>query len=453
MNIRRTIAAAVRLAMLLTLCLAATGRSWATEPTLEEQLLIQGRPIIEYLRGKGYHNVGVLKFRVKKGDDPISDNVGTLNMTAANKLEIALALANSNRESEQIGVVRQASAVAASIRGASHANADGRKKLFGGQYPLAWGDATVTPDAFLTGVILVSPDLRDMSVGILAFDASGGDLERVVPVFKAAVTADLLNELGEGFLLRGAFNAGSVQLAQAEAVKLAAEVKTTKTTHPLQDKSAPIGLEIQYDGRVVPIEIVDGEARVPEPREGQKVSFVLRHKGPATDRFAVVLKVNGENTLFRERLPDPQCRKWVLSSKKPAVAIRGFQSDEKEAAPFVVLSDRASKEQEVNYGADVGMLNLAVFREKAPDDESLPPSDDLDLAEDLAAVFRGAFPAKAPLNLAALKVQLRDNANRGPGTRGVIHDDGTKTANKVNSIPFEENPTPVMVAAIRYYKP
>ena len=70
-----------------------------------------------------------------------------------------------------------------------------------------------------------------------------------------------------------------------------------------------------------------------------------------------------------------------------------------------------------------------------------------------SAVFRGAFPVKAPMNLAALKVQLRDNANRGSGTRGLIADDGTKAASKINSVPFEENPTPVMAATIRYYKP
>src|SRR5687768_1314046 len=75
---------------------------------LERELQKNAPGVIEYLSGKGYKNIGVLKFRVKKGDEPISDSVGTLNMALADRLEVALVLANPNDPERQLGIVRRA---------------------------------------------------------------------------------------------------------------------------------------------------------------------------------------------------------------------------------------------------------------------------------------------------------------------------------------------------------
>src|SRR5581483_6105032 len=62
---------------------------------LERKLFKEAAPkVLAHLQQEGYHNVGVLKFQVKKGNAPASDNVGPINLGIANRLELALVLAN-----------------------------------------------------------------------------------------------------------------------------------------------------------------------------------------------------------------------------------------------------------------------------------------------------------------------------------------------------------------------
>src|SRR3954451_8850124 len=72
-------------------CLVA-GRVGACADTLDRALLKQAPRVIGYLKGHNYKDVGVLKFRVKLGDEPTSDHVGPLNLNLAGRLEIALVL-------------------------------------------------------------------------------------------------------------------------------------------------------------------------------------------------------------------------------------------------------------------------------------------------------------------------------------------------------------------------
>src|SRR5262249_8163509 len=157
---------------------------------------------------------------------------------------------------------------------------------------------------------------------------------------------------------------------------------------------------VWYDNTRIPFEVKGGRAIVPEPREGQKVSFVLKRKATSKAPYGAVLKVNGENTLYKERLPDEQCHKWILYDGEGPITVYGYQINEKKAEAFRVLSRAASKQNEIYYGADVGTITLSVFSEKRGKE---PPPSLNDDAEDLAALHRGAFPSEPPLNLAALK--------------------------------------------------
>src|SRR5262249_16245285 len=143
-------------------------RSAYAADELEKALLKQGSDLVSALQKRGYQNVGVLKFRVKKGDQPASDRVGTLNMRLADKLELALIVATKVAKpgEPQFGIIHSASKTAASIPGASHLTAEGRQKLFDAEYPLAWGATKVTPDAFLTGSAVISSDLKTMTIPI-----------------------------------------------------------------------------------------------------------------------------------------------------------------------------------------------------------------------------------------------------------------------------------------------
>lgn len=431
--------------------------SWASHAwgeTIERELLRCAPAVLEHCREKGYRNIGVLKFRVKKGNQPLSDNVGTFNSFLAERLETALILANKSVGTSPLGIIRDASATAAQIAGADHTSAQGRARLFAVRYRLAWGDPPprVSADAFLTGVVVVSPDLRDMTVGVLVFDREGAELERVVPVLKADVGIDALGELGESYALRGAFDEGAPRMTQEQLVQTALEVKSQDVPHPLQDGKSPVLLEIAYDGRPVSLEFRNGEAVIPEPRKGEQVVLTLRRNPAAKEeRLAVVLKVNGENTLFRERKRDIDCRKWILEPGAPPIVIRGYQKSDKTYDAFRVLSDAESRKSEMHYGADVGMISLTVLREAVPTD--LPPPDLLsEEDEDLLAMLRGGFPATAPPTLGALKAQLRTAARDGDSTRGLI-DSGPEARGGIRIVEFTPDPTPVMTAAIRYYQP
>lgn len=454
-----------KLILLLTFaasCLLADRLAQASD--LQKQLLREAPKIHDYCREKGYKNIGVLKFRVKKGSDPISDNVGTLNMQLANQLEVALTLSNSNDPAKQLGIIRRASSAAAKIPGANHVSAEGRAKLFDAEYPLSWGDAKVKPDAFITGVVLVSADLREMTVGIMALDKNGGPLEKVMPVFRAPTDAASLSEIGESFVLRGAFDKSNLVLASAKAVEQAAKVKAepepgkTPEPFPLEDKAAPVTMEVLYDGKVQPVEIKDGKALIAEPEEHQEVKILVKRAPGNRQRLGIVVKVNGENTLFREKLRDIDCRKWILEPDKKAFSIGGYQSANDMRENFRVASREESKSKELDYGEDVGTITITVFGEKTSDAPPADlPSDDPEIrikneneAEDLAALTRSVFPIQPVRNLAALKHQLRE-AGRETATRGLIMQ-GASAANKINIVTFKADPTPLMAVTVTYYK-
>ena len=385
----------------LGLVMLATPGAPASD-TLDRELLKNAPKIIRYLKDHGYKNVGALKFRVKKGDEPIGDHVGPLNLNLADRLEIALILADDVRN--PIGVIHGASAVAATLPGANHLTRPGRQALFRGRYPLAWGDQKVEADVFLTGVVVVSPDLGQMSVGIMAFGKDGEALEKVVDFrdcsiatgadskiarqeqgestwdplnaselapnsanglipsliawaksqlpgnvaivsdFTATTDAPALVEVGESFMTRGAFDGGRVEVVKDQAaseeavrdqvVKTAARVKSAQVMHPLQDPEAPVALEVFYDNQRVPLQLQDGKALIAEPHEGQTVLFVLRKVDKTPGKYGVVLSVNGENTLYKERLSPLQCWKWILSPETPAISDSGV-SDRREVSRVI----------------------------------------------------------------------------------------------------------------------
>ncbi len=414
--------------------------------SLERALVRVAPDVLKYCRDHGYKNVGVLKFLAHKGGDAkISDNVGTLNRTVARQLEIGLLLGNSARD--PIGIIENASDIAAKTPGANHLTKEGRLKLFEPRYPLNWGKETVTADAFITGLVGVSPDLKTLTIKLFAFDKAGNKLDPVGKDIVAANDSRKLAEIGESFT-RGAFDDGNVETKKREETVLAkaAEVKDKTAKNPAQDAAAPIKLEVVYDGKVVPLEVKDGKAFLPEPAEGQKVLFRLKRNAPS-GTVGCVLKVNGENTLFRQKLPDANCRRWLLFADTKVVEVIGFQKDETTSEQFRVLSKAESKAREIDYGADVGTITLTVFQEqKGPG----PRSDLTDETQSTKILEKApTTPEPKPDNFNALTVQLLEDANND--TRGLIAE-GNKVGAKINIVKFVADPTPVMSLTVVYYK-
>ena len=154
-----------------------------------------------------------------------------------------------------------------------------------------------------------------------------------------------------------------------------------------------------------------------------------------------MLKVNGESTLDKQRVPDGKCRMWIMTDPGETVTIRGYQIGTDRVETFSVLSVAESKAREVNYGADVGTITMSVFPEgKAP-----AP----DLSEDAAeksAVAKAELPAAPSQSFDALKAKLLEDANRG------LIAEGAQVEGKVQVVKFTPAATPVMTLTVIYYK-
>jgi hypothetical protein len=467
----------------------------AADETLDQALRRQADGVVKYLRSKGYHYVGVLKFRAQKGSDERTDNAGPINLAMADRLEVALLLADPD---ERLGIIHAASATlrkADNFR-ANHLTVDGRKSCFDTWFNLPYGNgAPVKADAFVTGLVTLSVDRRTTKVCLLAFDRTG-EMVKLGKSFTVATDPRTLIEAGDSFLIsKGAFDGGtistagskanSVQLARADAGEVAAE----KKTFPLPDASAPVELRVQYDGVEQKYTVRDGQAFVPEPRAGQQVAFGLRNN--TKQKVGVVLMINGESTLFREKGDPVQCRKWVLEPGK-AYLIPEYQLDAKRGAPFKVQPPEISASNEVNYGPNVGTFTLVVFggktaskvpppaRQDAVAGGALPgdlpqdpgpapgggglttakpsPRGAEDEAREVELVGKGiATLSTRPGSLAVLKQQLlsrlaKDARDPLKG-KGMIEPGQEQHDSPVEVDPFEADPTPLASTTIRYYKP
>lgn len=433
---------------------------------LEKELLVQAPKLLKELKDSGYKNIGVLKFRVKIGDKPVTDRAGTLNYRLTEKLEMALILAN--KITDPVGIIHNANATAATIKGATHLTPEGRKLLFTKEYPLAWGTELVKPDLFLTGTAIVSKDLRKMDVKILFFVPEQPELAEVAS-FTVPVDLEQLLDSGESFTVRGVFDNASLAMTESErqdkatgeAIKTSIETKSETETakqptaskiHPLspENKDALVTLTVLYDNKPQKIEFRGGAAFLPEPQEGQKVALVVRRKGATKPRLGVVLKVNGESTLYQEKAADPQCTPWVFEPKMNEFGIYGFQSDEKTLKEFKVLSQAASKAKEIDYGEFVGTISISVFREQTvapkPDPQIVLSED----GEDFNILKKSSFPKKQPSNPDALRQQLAQSSTSQ--TRGIFVDGDAKSS-EIEIVKFEHDKIPLMTATIKYYNP
>ncbi len=465
------------LGLAVGILLAGTTPVCADGPaSLDEAILKNAPRVLEYLQGKNdkkqvYHNTGVLKFLVQGSNGSLSDRVGPLNRSLADRLEIALILANDDRN---LGILSHASDnVATAGMHATHRTAEGRERFFdipATAFTRAWGKLSEGPDCFLTGEARFSSDLRSITVQVQAFGKE--DPKRLVSVcsFTAATDERTLGEAGLRYLSprpRGLpipvlqkladdkdKNTTSVLPASttdnASAQQLLTQIKQ-------ESREDPVELQIYYDKTLVE----RNAAGIPSPEEGTKVWFkLINHDKAAT--YGVVLLVNGENTIFREEQGPPvDMYKWVLEPGK-SVTIEGYQLNQDRSEAFKVLAPKESEERAVHYGKDAGIMNLWVFRGIGKNEANLVKYEVPKPTEDTRLVARGMPRLGAndrPNDLLALKDQLRrqlraedESEAKGPRPRGLIVS-GERIESKVMTTPFRAYPVPVKFDTIRYYQP
>lgn len=406
---------------------------------------------IEHCQSKELKSVGVLKFGLFDSQANATTKTATINSLLADRMEVALVLANDARQ--PVTLIEDASAVAAEIENATHMSKAGRKLLMDAQYSAMWGDEKLKPDALVTAIGEISADLKTITLSLLVLDKTSDELQPLGDDKVIAINANLLAETGESFATRGAFDGGRLNGTSTTRpstaippddlpAESAAEIRAGKSAHPLTDPQSPVTLKVLYDGVPVNYQFVEGKARIAEPSQGQKVELVLT-KDTTDRRYGVVVKVNGRNTLYQQQAPDPQCAKWVLASPGYQKTIKGFQiRGQNSLEQFKVLSQSESKNREMDYGKDVGTISVTVFPEGA--------SEKLELDQDVRdskLVEASLLPKKASSTFGALKAKLLAGANRG------LIAEGNVTAGAVKTVKFNCSRTPIMSAVAQYYSP
>ncbi len=427
----------------LVICLMPINNYCRGNDTPLEDAIRQVAPdILRWAEDNGCRNIGVLKFLVRRGQDaPTMDSGGTLNMSMANRLETALILALDEERAERTRLVRRASSVAATIPGATPLTLEGRRRLFDAEYRVAWGRTQTPVDALITGVVTVTPDFRSLFVEFVVVRTGNPGIQSISRPLIVATNGSILNELGESYQLR---NLGPGMTA-ADAVR---DVRAEpELRFPLLDEPN-VMLQVLYDGKPVDMTFIDGQASIPEPSEGQSVKLRIERLDRSRGALAAVLKVNGENVLFREKFPDLDCSKYVLEPNSPAITVDGYQMELDQAEAFRVLGIAESRAVEIFYGEDVGTISLTIFREAEDTEEEASGQ----LAPDLAAIGQGYSPVEPAKTLPALQQELRSFA-LGGATRGLMVP-GQKIDHQIRLQEKRKwHPEPVMSAVLRYYRP
>ena len=202
--------------------------------------------------------------------------------------------------------------------------------------------------------------MKTAAVTIQAFAPNARQADTVAS-FSVDVDRPLLNDLGQSFFL----NARKLQNRQTRALDLeatddAAIRDQTPGPASTQITEKLLDFEIRYNGQRQPYAADPqngGEMAVAEPQEGQKVSFIL--KSATKDTLAVVLMINGKNSLYEQEAEPLTCRKWVVDPGAE-LEITGFQVDATTMKPFRVMSPTES--EAMAYSDNLGLIGVFIVR-------------------------------------------------------------------------------------------
>jgi hypothetical protein len=377
----------------------------ARADALDKGLFPQAVKIMKDLRDHGYENVGVLKFRVQKGEAPPSLRAGRLNTSLATRLENALILAEDR--AHPIGITRGASAAAAAKDlKANYDTPDARNRLFEHAYPLAWGKKEVSVNAFLTGLVKVDPEKGQTTVLVEAFDPKNLDPRPVVE-FTVPTDRNLIADLGLRFgLAKRVLNTVEENLDEEAGRAAFAPPKDKVPDKTTVDVARLIDLQIFYDDEKVQIGPDD---IVPPPRPGQKVYFELTSK----EKVGLVLRVNGINTLGFEKEPREigEYSFWVLDAGKK-YRILGFYPGGKKVQQFDVVPPTKANFAALGDESKLGQIDLDVLLEPIP-------GQPLEEEKNIRLISLKDVPESAP-TLEKLQGQLRPARTRKLVHKGVI---------------------------------
>ncbi len=310
--------------------------------------LAQNGPLLkEYLEKNRFKNVGVLKFRTKKGNEDFTFLGGSMNVNMVRRLENMLILIGGEKKS--INLLNEPGQVIAKTKAKlNYLSPQGRSELFDIMYPSLGSKQSVRADVFLCGDVITSPDFRTTTVIVRAINSAAAK-EKPVKLMEVAVTTDrsMLADLGKSFAVARNIKKGG---DRDDPIN----IKFT-----LEEMKKVLQFSVSYD-KVEQDIAVDSSGEIEnlkEPTDTQTVSMKI--KNLSSKQIGVVLKVNGVSTLFEQDGEFLDCKKYVLDPNEE-YTIQGFLCEDSTIKPFKVLPDGMSPDS-MDPAKMLGQIQLGVF--------------------------------------------------------------------------------------------
>jgi hypothetical protein len=449
--------------------LAVAAAPAAAGESLAETLYDKADAVLQKLQTRQMTAVGVLKFTTEGKD---ADKLNELGTTLAVRTQMALVLKNKNPDFVVIENPNR-QVVDAGMK-VNHLDEKGRQAFFTRKYVPAFGEQKVAASGFVVGTGRLSDDRKTLALKLQVFDATG-KLDDLTAEWKVDADPDLLGEAGDSHALnkeqREAVAKGKAVdkgVVQALAAKTAAEgvnaeppakaVKVVKgepaaLKAPVALNSAldtcPVKWVVRYNDQDQPV----SGGLVPEPGEKDKVAFFL-HNTSADETFGVVLLVNGENTLYKERQAVAKCRKWVLAPGDKAL-VTGFQTSADKSAEFEVVRPDSPKANGVRYSENLGLFRMVVFAGQITDKD--PKPTDVQVFDEVQVVANARLNDRPdgvrPASLNQLKGKLTLEGMSMKTSRGVVvaGKEGDSKTEQVFFAPVSDQP--VADITLRYFHP
>src|SRR5262245_49487720 len=428
---------------------------------LDDRLLAQTSTLFKFLESKNARVIGVLKFQAKKGDDAKSFNVGPINSIMAERLESVLIMGSALKQN--FSIIRDASGhAAAQKQQLTYLSAEGRKKLLDLEYPLWVGEKSAKADLFLTGFVGIDPRSHKVSVVLAYFDKS---TEKVTAIKdpknpENALTIEvptdraLLADAGQSFVLsKRSMTKRSTDddLFADEDAQQRKEGKKENVITEVKERLVEMkmfinGEEVKFEAD--PTNVGDGRFTSRDPKQGDKVYFTVTNK--SNERVAVVVKINGLNTLYEQTDEAKLCNKWVLDPGDKTLTVDGFyvnDSGKENKRPFNVRPDDDSA-AEALANSQAGTVSLHVFIEGSGEGEHR------DEGVKTRGLSKGKYASvKRDINSnTEAAQQLMDNQSK-TRKKGLIAPSLTpEDGSKLKSVEFKD-PQEKETIILRYYKP
>lgn len=415
-------------ALALTLAAALAAPRAARADQIDRVMVEDAGAIAKAVQGLKAKNVAVLKFQVKVGDAAASFRVGTEGAEMVHRLENLLVLSLDPRSPEYTVLSRAGDAAAALARAAKTpidwTTADGRKKLFELKLPVSWDEKDVrSPDAFVTGTVVVSKNLQEVKIELAAFAKTDPATLKKLGTL-AGATANrgiwtdraMLASLGQTYSTsrdlkatgkaRDFFAADEAAAADAVSREAVAAAPAVDPATGLATVAGPVSLKVKLDGEAVAIQADErrGEYKVAAKAAGaagQKVTFTLVNNH--TEKLAVLLCLNGRNLIALDgesldALDKPRSRfRMFVLDPKVVYEIKGFLKDEKGTIGEVVVApdDESAALYDQMSPETRGKIQMFVYG-PAPlrtPDLSGGPAEATPLGDDPETAFDNAFAA------------------------------------------------------------